>query len=241
MKARYIVFVGLVMLAGGCASVPSSPEWASYNEEVKSYSFLKWTGITLQDVLLDVIDIVSIDAGYGEGFMAEVQPTKLIQAGLGYHQAWKAGWHNRAAGFYTEERSEGGFGPIYYRRYSRTPIWGSKALFEGKNQMADFTIRHNENRHWADVGGRFHLLISGFGVYVSPKEATDAAGGIVMLPYNLVARPIMRYFNKLPADVDFSDDDTLAKVRAKHGVTLVEQQKGLEPVEKANEALEVPY
>ncbi len=241
MKLRYIVIVGLVMLVGGCGTMPSSPEWAAYNEEVKSYSFFKWVGITFKDVVLDLTDVVSIDASYGEGFLVEVQGTKLAQAGLGYHQAWKAGWHNRAAGFWTEERMELGLSPTYYRRFKRDPIWGSKKLFTRKNEMADFTIRHNENRHWSDVGARFHFLIGGFGVYVSPKEATDAAGGIVMLPWNLLIRPVMKYFNTLPADVDFSDDDTLAKVRARHGVVLVEQRKTLEPVEKASELFEVPY
>lgn len=264
MKRRMALILALIFAAcaTGCVNVQSE-EYRSYREEVDSWSYPKKVCIVFKDLFLDLTDIVSFDGGLGEGFLAHAQVTKLAEAGAGYVHSMQFVFDRRAVGFARIVRKEGGLGPVYYRDLTFEPIQGTRTLTERPRSLQDYTIRHNELGHWADVGADAHVLFIGGGARVSPKEAMDAVGNLVSVPFNVLWRPVfgtidlvgnlltkpfrkdkppLFSLSKLhPPEVDFSEDDTAAAIRRKYNVILIEQHPGFGPAETVNEWVHVPY
>ena len=242
MKRRMALALVLVLTAcaTGCVSTQSK-EYTAYRKEVDSWSYPKKVYVIFKDLILDFGDIVSFDAALGEGFLAHAQATKLVEGGLGYTNTLKFVYDRRGVGFVRETRKEGGLGPVYYRDLTTEFIHGTKTLAARAGVVKDYSIRHNEMGHWADVGVDGHALFVGVGVRVSPKEAMDFAMNLVSAPFNLVVRPVLSLFHIYPPEVDFSEDDTAAAVRRKYNLILIEQHPGFGPAETVNKWVEVPY
>ena len=213
----------------------SSEAYAKYREEVDSWSLLDRTWITCKDFVNDFVDIFSLEVAFGPGLLADVQPTKLGEIGLGYTKTGKIGFRGRAAGFYSEDRREGGLSGLYYRDMDFAAHYGSPALFERPAGIRDFTLRHNDDRHWADIGASAHLVYLGAGAYVSPMQAVDFGLSLVSLPYNLLVRPVANLAGFRPPEIDLADDDTVAQIRRKYNYQYVKPLDGFPPAEKIDE------
>jgi hypothetical protein len=234
--------------AGGAPDVKlmptleSSEKYNAYRQEVDGWGLAANTWYTCNDWLLDLTDIVSIEMSFGPGILADVQPTKIGEIGLGYADVTKVGWRKRAAGYYHEKRREGGIYRIYYRHMDLTPVYGTPDLFRRPRTLRDFSIRHNvTDRHWADVGAQAHALAIGASAYVSPKEAIDFAVSTVCLPFNLAIRPISRTLNFNPPEIDLGEDDTRAQVRRKVGLDLYNEPEEFLPAEVLDQGMRVGY
>jgi len=239
MIRRVVLLLGLAALLGGCVN---TAEYEAYREEYDGWPYYKKVGVAVKDLVLDYGDVVSVESGAGEGFLAHVQATKIAELGGGYANTVKVLYDRRAAGFVSERRKEGGIGPVYYRSKTFEPITGTaKLVDEVPRTLDDFTIRHNEDSHWLDIGAGLHVVFVGADVRVSPKEIFDAVGTTITFPYTVVLRPVLSWFNISPPELDFAEDDTAAQLRRKHRVILVEQDKGFEPAETVNDWIRIPY
>ncbi len=243
MKLRIVLCLltlSLVLLAG-CAE---SREYNSYQDEIASWSYPKRVGIQFKDWFLDFGDIFSIEVGGGECIGVNVQATELGQVGVLFGDVMKFGWRDRSLGFYTEDRGEGGATWFYYRDVAMTPLVGTPSLFNEYYRdrlYQGFPIRDNKEWHWMDVGGEVAVIFFDASAHVSPKQALDFAFNTVALPFELILDPIFTLAGARYPEVDYCDDDTKAMLRRKYGVELIDQPRGLEPMEYINDRFEVPY
>ena len=205
-----------------------------------SRSFVASYADTWHDWFADLSDIVSVELSAGEGIGAAVQPTKLFQAGVMFEDVMKVGLRNRGFGFYKERRKEGGLSWFYYRDLTYEPIVGTPGLFEREPLMQDFTIRHNNDRHWMDIGAEAHVIFGGASAYVSPKETLDFLGNTLTLPYNLLFRPILCHIGFHPPEFDLSNDDVGSRARNRQGLELINSPSGFEPAEVLDRLMRVP-
>jgi hypothetical protein len=228
-KCGWLAVAFLVALSSGCA-IQSSEKYAAYRQEVDR-GFFGYFGMTVKDLVLDLLDIPSAELSFGPGFLLDVQPTKILEAGAGYTDTAKMGWRKRAFGFYREVRKEGGLSMLYYRHMDLQPIHGTLPLFARERGMRDFTMRHNTDRHWTDIGLQGHAVFFGAGAYVSPFETADFAVDVIAFPYNAFLRPLFNLMHFRPPEIDLADDDTTAEARKKHELPVVNQEEGFPPAE----------
>jgi len=219
----------------------SSPEYAAYRQEVDGWGWFKYAAVSFGDLAGDLLDIFSVEVSMGPGFLYDIQYTKLGEMGGGYADYVKIGMRGRACGVYREKRREGGISGLYYRELDFYPIFGNRALYERPRGLRDFTLRHNSDRHWADLGGSIHAGLLGGGAYVSPMEAVDFGVNLLCLPYNLVLRPIGNLCNFRPPEIDIANDGRFAQVRKKHNLRVVEAEEGFLPAEVLDELFRLGY
>ncbi len=223
MKARIAVAsLAVVLAVTGCKS---SPSYKSYSDETEEWSWGRNVGAMLKDVGLDFVDIVQLDVGAGEGLLANVRPTKLAQIGVGYVDALKLGWNQRSLGYWRDCRTEGGVSVFYYTDADFEPVYGTRTLFDRGYKIEDWTILHNEDHHWLDLGASLHLLFLGADANLSPKEALDFVLGLLNVPFTLV--PIPDLLGIRWERIDLSNDDTRAEVRRKYDLGYIAQPHGL--------------
>jgi hypothetical protein len=221
---RLLAVSGLVAVFAmtGCQSAPS---YRAYTSETQSWGYGRKVSTMFKDQFLDLADIVTVNLNAGEGLLVNARPTKLAQVGGGHFNGVKFGWNQRAVGFWREHRTEGGASVLYYTDAEFVPVHGTRTLFDQGYVIEDFTILHNEDRHWLDIGASAHLLYLGGDVNVSPKEVFDFVLGLINIPLTLV--PIHEAFGIRRDNLDLSDDDTASVLRRKYQVGYIEQPHGL--------------
>ena len=125
------------------------------------------------------------------------------------------------------------------------PITGTRGLFDTHRRLPllqDFTIRHNVDRHWFDVGYEFNALFFGNSCFVSPYETLDFLENTLFLPYNLILRvPLSKIHLTLPETHDFGDDDTAAEIRRRHDLELVPYHENFPPAETLDELMNLGW
>lgn len=235
----------MVLLAGflsvGCNTMRGSQSMEEYRAELDQVSYGRYWGMVCKDLARDFGDIFRAHVAAGEGIGLDVQATELGQAGVLFVDDMRFGWQDRSLGMWTETRKEGGLFWNYYRSYETDPIYGTETLFERPRAFKDFALRHNTENHWADLGAQGHLIFLGAGGTVSPKETLDFAIGLLNLPVALV-RPVFPSVIGIEAPVfDYSEDNTPAQMREKHGLVVVPQAPGLEGAELLNDWWRLPY
>ncbi len=185
-----LVLLGVVLLAG-CTE---SQAYKNYRDEVDDWPWWKQIDVTCQDLLLDVLDIASLEFGGGECIGVTVMPTEFFQTGFFFGNTMKLGYRDRALGYYQESRREGGFSFFYYRDFSMDPIVGTPSLFDAEHRerlVQGFPIRSNKEWHWGDLGFEVGLIFFNMSAHVSPKETLDLAVSAVTFPFDLTLRPIL--------------------------------------------------
>lgn len=238
-----LVTLAAALLFAGCATMQGSPDYVEYREELAEMSDAEYRKMAGRDLMADFGDIFRWHLAAGEGIGLHVQPTELLQVGALFADTKRVGWQNRNLGVWSERRKEGGVSWSYYRNFAMTPIYGQPGLFDEEVQhrgFDDFTLRHNDEGHWADFGLSGHLVFFGGGFYVSPKEIVDFGFALVNYPLALM-RPRLRERGLEPPELDFSDDDTPARIRRAQGQEWVPQQAGFEPAERLDEWMRLPY
>lgn len=241
MKLRYagmLLALCAVVLTSGCMM---SERYAAYREDLDDRTFTENYADTWQDWYGDLGDIISIEGAVGEGLGVNVQATKLGNAGFMFCDVLKGGYRDRAFGFYREVRKEGGASWFYYRDLEFEPIMGTRRLFEREPVLQDFTLRHNSDRHWADVGFDTHILFLGCGFFVSPKQTLDFACSTVMLPYNLIFRGGFAILGLQLPEFDLCNDDISSRKRERHAVDLITTDEEFLPGEILDELMRLGY
>ena len=238
----WVLLLSAVFVCIGCEGMRGSEGFDDYRSEVDSLkmTYGQYLAMTGRDILMDVGDVFRWHIAAGEGLGIDLQPTEIAQIGALYADDARVGWQDRAFGVWTETRKEGGLSWTYYRSYEMAPIYGQPRLFERPRAFKDFTLRHNSEHHWGDIGLQAHAIFLGAGVYVSPKEALDLVFGIANVPMALL-RPAFQAVGAEAPQLDFSEDDRLSRLRRKHGQVWIPQTEGLEPAEMLNEWIELPY
>ena len=235
---RLATLTSVVLLCAGCMM---SKNYEAYRGELDDRSFLENYADTWGDWFGDLSDVASIELSAGRGIGVNVQPTKLVQTGVLFEDVMKVGLRNRGFGFYSETRKEGGLSWAYYRDMTYDPIVGTPCLFDRERRMQDFSIRHNSDRHWCDVGAEFHAVCVGASAFVSPKQTLDFVGNTITLPYNLLLRPVVKHMGLHPPEFDLCNDDKAAAVREKTGAKLIEEPEEFEPAETLDELMRLDY
>lgn len=227
-----------VVVLSGCMTAEN---YSVYRAEMDQKSFLQCYADTWKDWFLDLSDVLSLEFSAGEGFGVEIQATKIVHGGFLFADVMKLGYRDRGLGFYREVRKEGGFSWFYYRDMEFEPLTGTYTLWRRQRLMQDFTLRHNTDRHWADVGYEFHLIFGGNSLFVSPLQIFDFAGSTLVLPYNLLLRvPLGKAGFNLP-EFDLADDDASSAVRDKHNVDLIRSEDDFPPGEVLDDLMRLGY
>lgn len=224
----------------GCA-VRGSAKYETYREVIDSWSYPQYVAVVTQDLVLDVLDVFSVEMAFGPSFLIDICPTEALEFGVGYADVGKIGWRNRMLGFWTETRAEGGFSMLYYRKLDFTPVFGTVSMWDFPTTLRDYAIRNNQDRHWMDIGAQANILWGGFGAWVSPMQMVDLAANVVQYPYNILLRRPLNYLNFYPPEFDFADDDIAARIRHEINLKLIEPGRGFLPAEKIDEIFQVPY
>lgn len=250
MSKKAFLVIGILIVCAGCTSGPegrgipvvSSESYDAYRREVDSWGWGDYFLISCKDLLFDFTDILSAELSVGPGILVNIQPTKILNIGAGYGELSKVGWRKRALGFYREDTREGGISYLYFRQKRLEPIYGTPDLFVSRDRaISDFTIRHNSDRHWLDIGAEAHIIALGGSAYFSPFETVDFGISLVSFPYNAFVRPLGNSMGFRPPEVDMARDDTMARVQDKYGLTLVRWREDLPPFEKADELFRLAY
>lgn len=241
-KHAWVVIAFLAAVSTGCTTMESTAQYNAYRKNVDNLGFGGYFVMTCKDLVLDFTDIFSAGISFGPGMLIDVQPTKILEFGAGYADVATMGWRHRAAGHYREIRKEGGISGVYYRHMDMQPIYGTVPLFlERPRALRDFTIRHNSDRHWADIGGNFQFMAVGANIYASPHEAIDFLLDVVAFPYNAFLRPIGNVCGFRPPEIDIVDDDTTAVAREKAELTVVNPEAGFPPTELIDQLFRTGY
>jgi len=235
MKTRVLfstTLLGILALTG-CMS---APKYGDYRQEVDSWGYGKKVGIAFRDAGLDLLDIVSLEGGTGEGFLVNARLTKIAQAGAGYFDGLKCGNKGRCRGFWREKVAEGGLSVFYYKKIMTDPMWGAsyskeKGFFNHERyNYDDWTLLHNDDEHWGDVGVDIYALFGGVGFNFSPKETVDFVGSLINIPAAIIIDPIWEGLLGLKrADVDFADDDWRAELRRLYDLGYINQPPDIIP------------
>ena len=123
------------------------------------------------------------------------------------------------------------------------PIYGTPPLFDERRpgRMRDFTIRHNSDRHWMDIGGNVQFMALGGNMYFSPYETVDFLIDVVAFPYNALLRPAFASWGFNPPEIDIDNDDTTAIAREKAELTVVNPETGFPPAELIDQLFRTGY
>jgi len=241
MKVRFTAILLALVSAAVISGCVSSKEYSEYRREVDSRPFLVNYADTWKDWFCDMGDVASLEFSAGQGIGVYAQPTKLANAGVIFSDVMKLGFRKRGIGFYREVRKEGGATWFYYRDLEYDPIIGTRGLFDKYQRLRslqDFTIRHNADRHWCDVGYEFNAVFFGNSFFVSPYETFDFLASTVLMPYNLILRvPLSKAHITLP-EIDIGDDDTVAQIRREHDVELIPSHDNFPPAETLDELMD---
>jgi hypothetical protein len=243
-KHAWVVIAFLAVVATGCTTMESTTKYNAYRKTVDKLTFPQYLGMTCKDLGLDLTDILSAGISFGPGILIDVQFTKIGEIGAGYSDVATMGWYRRAAGTYREIRKEGGVSGLYYRHYDMEPIYGTPQLFDENvrpRALRDFTIRHNTDRHWADIGGNVHFMAFGANIYVSPYQAADFLVDVVAFPYNAFLRPAFNSWGFRPPEIDIDNDDTTTLAREKAELTVVQPETGFPPAEVIDQLFRTGY
>ncbi len=238
------LFLALFVIAITSGCVMESPEYQTYraDREVDARSFLEHYADAWADWFCDLSDVLSLEVAAGEGLGAYVQPTELGMAGVLYDDVMKFGYRQRGLGWYREVHKEGGASWFYWRELQLEPIKGTPALFRRENLFQDFTLRHNSDRHWSEIGLEFHVVFVGMSAFVNPKEIFDFAGSTLMLPYDVLLRgSIDKWWNLRVPEFDMSDDDKESLARKRHNVELINAPEGFAPAEVLDDLMRLGY
>ncbi len=243
-KHAWVVIAFLAVVSTGCTTMESSAEYSAYRKAMDTAPHGGYFWMTCKDLALDFTDILSAGVSFGPGLLIDIQPTKVLEIGAGYADVATIGWRHRASGFYREIRKEGGISGLYYRHMDLEPIYGTPQLFnknERPRAMRDFTIRHNNDRHWLDIGLNFQLVAFGADVYFSPEETADFLVDVVAFPYNALLRPLFNSWGFRPPEIDIDNDDTTAIAREKAELTVVKPETGFPPAELIDQLFRTGY
>ena len=240
MRFPLLRMIAVAALAAALSGCYAGKNYKAYREELDTLSYPQHFAITWADWFADAGDIVSAEISFGEGIGAYVQPTKVLMVGVLFEDVAKVGFRQRGFGIYREVRSEYGACHLYYRDMMVEPIMGTRGLFM-RRPIQDFTIRHNSDRHWLDLGAEAHVLIIGASAFVSPWETFDFVGTTVQLPYNLLLRPAFNLIGVRPPELDLSNDNYAAPLREKHGVIVNNEFESFPPAEVFEGLMDTPY
>jgi len=243
MKKRvWVVIAFLAAVSTGCSTMESTTQYHAYRKSVDRAGSSGYFAMTCRDLALDFTDILSGGISFGPGFLLDIQLTKVGEIGAGYADVATMGWRHRAAGYYREIRKEGGISGLYYRHMDMQPIYGTPPLFNERiRAMRDFTIRHNNDRHWMDIGGNFQFVALGGNLYFSPYETVDFLIDVIAFPYNALLRPTFASWGFNPPEIDIDNDDTTAIAREKAELTVVNPETGFPPAELIDQLFRTGY
>jgi hypothetical protein len=137
------------------------------------------------DRVNDLTDVVGAEFYWGQGLLANVRGTKLVQVGVGTFDGNIASYDRRAMGVATEMRAEGGFPLYYFTTYDRKSEIGNDVF---NQRVADvenpgvgkYNLTDPQDRSFYQVGGTLAAFV-GVGVHVDFLQALDFVVGLIGL------------------------------------------------------------
>jgi len=184
---KCLLLLVLVALAAGCTSTTQISNSGSDRTRELDPVDDWWTvdpllgeRILLYPVnrVLDVLDLVSINAGLGPDVQPNVHVTRALQLGAGGAVTGRLGMNNsRQIGFYTQKGYELSFLPLtneYYKR-GNAASWGSMVEVESKINGTSEPGRkvYREARDYWAIGGRIPLGLGSVEADVHLVEIPD--------------------------------------------------------------------
>ncbi len=160
--SRLAVLFGsfLLLTATGCGSIASYP----------------------MDRVNDLGDIFSANFYWGQGVLANMRGTKIVQAGVGTFDGNIASWDRRAVGVSRELRAEGGFPFYYFTTYDRkseigNPLFNTRIENIENPGEVKFNLTDPDDRAFYQVGVDVAAFV-GVGVSVDLLQTIDFVFGI---------------------------------------------------------------
>lgn len=178
--------------------------------EMQHPGVANWLYVWGRDRWFDLMDVASWDLSVGRGMGANLHLTEFAQVGANWWDGWSWGMRGRAWGVWQTSEVDRGIGPFYWVEHERTPVWGTKTLWDHEYKYTGWDIQepgqatadkaiHDD---WTDLGATAHLVAIGAHISASPIEAVDFVAGI--LPVGLVAN-VAGYHHPI---FDIMHDDT---------------------------------
>ena len=207
-----------------------SKEYATVAEVKSDWSYGDRLYISAKDTFWDIFDVLSVDASFGDGFVANAHATRFLNLGMGWFDGICWGTIERGYGRWSERGFEYGMGPFYWKNLTRQPIYGNRSLFEKGIEYEGFELdQMNKDGEKLDLGARLHLAYLGLDVNASPKELLDLGVSVVELGYHLVLWPVNWALDLDPPMIDLSDDDELAHLERELGTQSAQVYQGSSP------------
>ena len=131
----------------------------------------------------DFIDIVGVDFYWGQGVLANIRATKLVQAGIGKFDGCHASYATRACGVAEEIRAEAGLPLYYFTMYDRTATDMSNENFverlaaETGYGEVKYNLTDPQDRSYYQVGANAAVFV-GLGLNVDIFQVLDFGLGI---------------------------------------------------------------
>ncbi len=173
-----------------------------------------WTWIWFRDRWMDLWDVVEADIAFGQGFGVNAHATEILQAGMGTWEGTSMGLRGRAWGMWEESKTHRGLGPWYWIDVERSPLWGTKNLFDHEYEYTGWDIMEETgdkaiDQDWTSIGASAQVLAVGAHVAASPLEAVDFIAGLI--PVGLV----VNWFGVNKPIFDIMEDDTYSRLQKK--------------------------
>ena len=182
---------------------------------------LGWTGVWLGDRWFDFLDVFHLNLAFGQGIGVNAHLTEFLELGLNWWEGTSLGLRGRVWGVWDSKEWDRGAGPFYWVELDRTPVSGTKSLFNHEYRYVGWDFQENalnkaSHDDWSDVGITVHLLFIGAEIGVSPLEAADFIAGILPLG------PILGWCGVTQPIWDIQRDDTWSQMARE-----MEAEKGL--------------
>jgi len=190
---KFVLLLAVAALAAGCNNAARvtdlvSPRVRQMDEIDDFYTIDPYLGekIMLYPVnrILDMTDLVTLNAGVGPGLQANVHLTRGVQAGLGGSATARLGLNTgREFGFYRQTGAEASFLPLTWESCSRKNVssWESVREVDHKANglsLPGYRIYIEDVRDYWSIGGQLPLGVGSIEAEVHPKEFFDLVLGI---------------------------------------------------------------
>lgn len=176
-----MIFYLLMTTSPMCRTEESMPDWLLKDrgriptDEGTLPGAWQKAAFYLPNRILDILDLIQIDVGWGWGIHFNGHGTRALQLGFGLSSMNKLGVDGRQFGFFDEGRSELSLLPFSLESYSRDGlVVGNYRDFETATQREQL---YNNQRDYFGVGAAACVGIIGVQADVKPTEMVDFITG----------------------------------------------------------------
>ena len=180
-RMRGMWVVALVLVWGFAHAGEAPPVWAQLDRGTRISDEGPRVGVGSKIALYpinrlqDLMDVASLQLGFGFGLHANFHATRAVQFGGGASAVSRVGFEGRGIGLCNEAKAELSLLMFSIERFSRSNAFGTYNSYQSPRDLPWLYLRHRD--YWG-IGGEVSAAIVNFGFELHPAELPDLLVGL---------------------------------------------------------------